>query len=90
METKNEQQEASMKAEPQKEHRWLEQLVGEWTYEVESTMGPGQPPMKAEGTETVRSLGGLWTLAEGHGDMPGCGPSTTVMRNRSRSRSSRC
>ena len=68
-----------MKAEPQKEHRWLDQLVGDWTFEVESNMGPGQPPMKAHGTETVRSLGGLWTIAEGHGDMPGCGPSTTIL-----------
>lgn len=24
-----------MKVEPQKEHEWLHQLVGEWTYESE-------------------------------------------------------
>lgn len=28
-------------------------------------MAPGQPAMKVHGTESVRSLGGLWVLAEG-------------------------
>jgi Protein of unknown function (DUF1579) len=27
----------------------------------------------------VRSLGGLWILAEGQGEMPGCGAATTVL-----------
>jgi hypothetical protein len=48
-----------MKTEPQQEHQWLQQLVGEWTYEAEATMEPGQPPSKFEGSESVRSLGGL-------------------------------
>jgi hypothetical protein len=68
-----------MKTEPQKEHQWLQQLVGEWTYEAEATMAPGQPPSKFEGAERVRSLGGLWILAEGQGEMPGCGAATTVL-----------
>jgi len=68
-----------MKAEPQKEHQWLQQLVGEWTYEAEATMEPGQPPSKFEGSESVRSLGGVWILAEGQGEMPGCGAATTVL-----------
>ena len=68
-----------MHVEPQKEHAWLQQLVGEWTYEHEAQMGPGQPPMKATGTETVRSLGGLWILAEGQGTMPDGGPATMVI-----------
>ncbi len=68
-----------MKAEPQAEHRWLERLVGEWTYDAECTMGPDQPPMKSTGSERVRSLGGLWFLCEGQGEMPGCGPCTTLM-----------
>lgn len=66
-------------AEPQKEHQWLQQLVGEWTYENEAMMGPDQPPMKSQGTESVRSLGGLWTLGEGQGDMPDGSPATTLM-----------
>ena len=73
------QQEPGMMAEPQAEHRWLEKLVGEWTCEGEGVMEPGKPPMKFESTETVRSIGGLWIVAEGHGEMPGCGSSTTIM-----------
>jgi hypothetical protein len=68
-----------MKAEPQKEHLWLQKLAGEWTCEAEMTMKPDQPPIKSTGTETVRSLGGLWILAEGHGEMPGGGHATTML-----------
>jgi len=71
--------ESTMKAEPRKEHDWLEKLVGEWAYEFEATMEPGRPPEKFTGTESVRSLGGLWILAEGQGEMPGGGTATTMM-----------
>ena len=56
-----------MEAQPQKEHLWLSRLVGEWTFEAECSMGPDQPAMKFKGTETVRSLGGLWTVGHGEG-----------------------
>src|SRR5262245_55466294 len=69
----------SMNAEPQPEHRWLDRLVGEWTYESESVMAPGQPAMKSQGSETVRSLGGLWTIGEGEGEMPEGGMHRYVM-----------
>lgn len=68
-----------MKTEPQQEHQWLQRLVGEWTYEFETSCEPGQPPEKCEGSERVRSLGGLWVLCEGSGEMPGCGTATTLM-----------
>ena len=68
-----------MKVEPQKEHQWLQQFVGEWTYENEATMAPGQPPMKSTGTESVRSLGGLWVAGEGRWEMPDGGMATTVI-----------
>ena len=68
-----------MQTEPQKEHQWLQQLVGEWTYEAEATMEPGQPPAKFTGSERVRSLGGLWILAEGQGEMPGGGTATMLL-----------
>jgi hypothetical protein len=68
-----------MKADPQKEHEWLQQLVGEWTYEHEATMGPGQPPARFTGRERVRSLGGLWVVCEGEGEMPGGGTATVIM-----------
>jgi hypothetical protein len=79
METNKAQQGCAMQAEPQREHQWLQKLVGEWTFEGEATMEPGKPPEKYQGTESVRSLGGLWILAEGQGEMPGGGIATTLM-----------
>ncbi|GAP96600.1 DUF1579 domain-containing protein [Leptolyngbya sp. NIES-2104] len=79
METTQAEQQSTMHSEPQKEHQWLQKLIGEWTYETEATMGADQPPEKWTGTETVRSLGGLWVLAEGQGEMPGGDPATTLM-----------
>lgn len=79
METTTTQQESTMQAQPQKEHQWLQKLVGEWTYETEAVMGPDQPAETGSGTETVRSLGGLWVLAEGQGEMPGGSMATTLM-----------
>jgi hypothetical protein len=65
--------------EPQKEHQWLQRLVGEWTFEGECSMGPDQPPMKNVGRETVRSLGGLWTIGEGSGEMPDGGNCESII-----------
>ena len=53
------------KPEPSSEHLWLQRLVGEWSVESECLTGPDQPPMKWTGTETGRSLGGLWTVGPG-------------------------
>jgi hypothetical protein len=64
-ESTNAQPEASFtRPEPQKEHLWLQKLVGEWTFEAEASMGDGKPNEKTSGTERVRSLDGLWTVAE--------------------------
>jgi len=68
-----------MNIEPQKQHEWLQQLVGEWTYESECSMGPGKPSEKFKGSEHVRSLGSLWVQAEGHGEMPGGGMAVMVI-----------
>lgn len=35
-----------MKIEPQKEHQWLQKLVGEWTCETEAACEPGKPPVR--------------------------------------------
>jgi hypothetical protein len=69
----------SMMAKPQQEHEWLQQLVGEWDFEGECMMGPDQPPMKNTGTCTTRSLGGLWFLCEGSGEMPGGGMMNSII-----------
>lgn len=66
-------------AKPLPEHRWLQQLVGDWTSEMEATMGPDQPPMTSKGSESVRLLGELWSLGEGKGEMPDGTVGTTLM-----------
>jgi len=68
-----------MQVDAQKEHHWLQKLVGEWSYEHECPPGPGKPPEKFRGTETVRPLGDLWVLCDGRGEMPGGGTATTLM-----------
>lgn len=79
MATTDTEQKPCMQAEPQAEHHWLQKFVGEWVFETEAQMEPGKPPEKFNGTESVRSLGGLWILAEGHGEMPGSGTTATMM-----------
>ena len=66
-----------MNANPEKEHQWLQKLVGEWTSEVEFPNESGEL-QKYTGTESVRSIGGLWIQGEGNGDM-GNGPSTNII-----------
>lgn len=56
---------------PEEQHKWLQQLVGDWTVTAEATMEPGAEPMKWESTESVRSIGGLWILAEGSASFDG-------------------
>jgi hypothetical protein len=68
-----------MKTEPQDQHRWLERLLGDWAYETECSMGPGQPLEKLPGIEHVRSLGGLWVVGEAEGAMPGGGRMQAVL-----------
>lgn len=68
-----------MQARPQKEHDWLQQLVGDWTVEMSCQMGPGQPPVTSTGQESVHSLGGLWTIGEGTGQGPDGAPVSSVM-----------
>ncbi|MGC1275218.1 MAG: DUF1579 domain-containing protein [Planctomycetaceae bacterium] len=65
--------------EPQREHRWLQQLVGDWAYEGECSMGPDKSPESFAGTESVRSVGDLWIMGESHGTMPGGEPATSFI-----------
>ena len=67
------QETAMMNPEPHAMHRWLQQLLGDWTCESLADMGPGEPPAHSRGTEQVRALGGLWVLCDGAGSMPGGG-----------------
>lgn len=60
--------------EPTPEHRWLDRLLGDWT--VTSDMPADSA---SEWTERVRSLNGLWIVAEGNGEIPGGTKATTIM-----------
>jgi hypothetical protein len=68
-----------VKADPVQQHEWLRQLVGEWTFEHDAPAAPGGMPEKHTGTESVRMLGDLWAICEGHSQMPDGSPATTVM-----------
>ena len=59
-----------MGTKPVPEHQWLQYLVGNWRVESEMRMGPDQPTQKTTGTESVKSLGGLWAFGEGIVAMP--------------------
>jgi Protein of unknown function (DUF1579) len=59
-----------MHIKPQAEHQWLNQFLGEWSSETEYRMGADQSLSKSKGSEVVRSLGGIWIVAEGAGEMP--------------------
>lgn len=55
------------------EHKWLLQLVGDWTYEHECEGPPGEPKMTHTGTQQTRAVGELWTIGEGKVSGPeGC------------------
>ncbi|MDX2176418.1 MAG: DUF1579 domain-containing protein [Candidatus Sumerlaeia bacterium] len=56
--------------EPTTQHRWLAQLVGDWTSECLFQPEPGAPTQSVHGRETVRAIGGLWIVLEGRGQMP--------------------
>lgn len=60
-----------MQCEPQKEHAWLANLVGDWAITSECAMGPDQPTQTVKGRESVRLLGGMWAIGEGEMEMPG-------------------
>ncbi len=58
-----------MTTEPRPEHRWLQQLVGEWTFEFEGA-GPDSTMTKFAGTESVRQIGEIWVQCEQRGKGP--------------------
>ena len=43
---------------------FLEQLEGEWSMTAEATPGPGRAPVRTEGRQVARLLGGHWLIAE--------------------------
>ena len=68
-----------MTTEPQAEHRWLTRLVGDWDYEIDAAMEPGQPPVRHTGSEHVAALGGFWVVCHGSNEMGEAGTMGTIM-----------
>lgn len=68
-----------MQIQPTTQHEWLQALVGEWESEMVCVMGPDQEPIRSTGKETVRSIGGLWMVAEGIGVVPGGDGVSSIM-----------
>ncbi len=64
---------------PTPDHGWLHRMLGEWRFETECVMGPGQEPQKASGTERVRALGAYWVVGESEGGMPGGGQARWIV-----------
>jgi len=56
-----------MFAKSQKEHYWLDQLVGEWNVLNDCTMPDGSSSA-TKGTMICRSLGGMWLICESVGE----------------------
>lgn len=68
-----------MNLEPHAMHRWLQQLLGDWTSTSNCDADPGQPTEQSQGTEHGRALGDLWVILEGTGTMPGGGEARMQM-----------
>lgn len=49
------------------EQTWLQQLIGEWTYEFSTADSSEHPGFTATGTESVRPVGEVWIVAENKG-----------------------
>lgn len=58
-------------ARPLEQHRWLQQLVGEWNVTMAASMGPGTEPMQMESTESCRAVGQTWVVGEGKANLGG-------------------
>lgn len=64
---------------PKLEHEWLQRLLGDWSFEAEMVMGPGQPPVKTKGRWVIRPVGALWIVADGEGTSPDGETHTSMM-----------
>lgn len=62
------------RVEPQAEHRWLDKLVGQWRLVSFDDKETGEQAW----TENVRSLNGLWIVAESTGPLPDGGRAIAI------------
>jgi hypothetical protein len=64
-------QEEMQPGSPLEQHEWLQRLVGEWTVSLDTVTEPGGDSTSPETRESIRSIGGLWIVAEGTADYDG-------------------
>lgn len=58
---------------PRAEHKWLQNIAGNWTYEFECSMGPDLPPEKSSGPMSASMLGDVWVVMESESKAPQSG-----------------
>ena len=68
-----------MKAEVKPQHEWLAKLVGQRDYRMVHPVDEKGDVAELRGTETVRRIGSVWVVAEGHGLMPAGEPATMLL-----------
>jgi len=62
-------------AAPGENHKLLENLAGQWTYQVRHWMDPSKPPEESTGVSSVRAvMGGRYYIGEHKGKMEMPGP----------------
>ena len=71
-------QDAMKSPDKLEQHEWLQQLVGEWAVNCEMVAAPESEVIRWDSTESIRSIGGLWVVAEGSFDNGG-EPGTSLM-----------
>jgi hypothetical protein len=54
-----------------KEHELLNQFTGDWKVVAECAPEPGKDPVKCEGVESAKMLGGFFLVSQGESDMMG-------------------
>ncbi|EMI41373.1 DUF1579 domain-containing protein [Rhodopirellula sp. SWK7] len=55
-----------MFSKPQAEHQWLEQMIGDWSFDHQC-MGPDNESTHSSGKMACRTMGGLWLICESSG-----------------------
>jgi hypothetical protein len=56
--------------QPQKQHEWMKQLIGEWDADVTMYLHEGKPET-SKGRESGRMIGDFWAVMENKGDFRG-------------------
>lgn len=68
-----------MSTEAKIETSWLQQLLGDWTYEFSTAANSEVPGATATGTEKVWAVGGTWIVAENKGNGSDGNPTHSVV-----------